>query len=122
MNTCYLNRLNGSGGANWNAHKIEQTLWAHSVLCETAKELLDAMPWGKPATNGVPGASDGEECSRDSLDSTANKENLTSNGVSDQDSNTGAILKYFKTCAYWKKIPCIVFSLVYYTKFKFVLK
>lgn len=36
--------MNSSGGSGWNAHTIEQTLWAHFILNENKKELLDDMP------------------------------------------------------------------------------
>jgi hypothetical protein len=84
------NRLNGSGGSGWNAHKVEQALWAHFILNENKKELLDDMPSADaaPATeNGTdaPAAADHKngdgESSSDSADSNANKENVTSNGA-----------------------------------------
>lgn len=28
----------------WNAHKVEMALWAHFVVAELKKELLDGMP------------------------------------------------------------------------------
>lgn len=32
------------GGTGWNAHRVEQTLWAHFILNDNKKELLDDMP------------------------------------------------------------------------------
>merc|ERR1719423_566770 len=90
-------RLNGSGGSNWNAHKVEQTVWAHVVLSDLKKEALEGMPSSsaKPTTNGTvshqPEKNGDGESSTDSADVAANKENLTStNGATplDEDSNT----------------------------------
>jgi len=90
-------RLNGSGGSNWNAHRVEQTVWAHVVLSDLKKEALEGMPSSsaKPTTNGIvshePEKNGDGESSTDSADVAANKENLTStNGATalDEDSNT----------------------------------
>merc|ERR1719259_1477876 len=89
-------RLNMSGGSNWNAHKVEQTVWTHVVLNECKKELLEGMPSAsaRPTANGTTDHQlqkngDGES-STDSTDAAANKENLTTNGATalDEDSNT----------------------------------
>ncbi|XP_018018639.1 uncharacterized protein LOC108675159 [Hyalella azteca] len=86
-------RLNNSGGSGWNAHKVEQALWALFVLNDNKKELLDDMPSSdvaasssssQPAENGTdaPTHKNGDnESSSDSADSNANKENVTRNGA-----------------------------------------
>ncbi|MCL4126466.1 UNVERIFIED_CONTAM: hypothetical protein GTU68_064716 [Idotea baltica] len=38
-------RLNKEGGnGSWSCHKVEQALWAHFVVADLKKELLDDMP------------------------------------------------------------------------------
>lgn len=34
----------------WNPHKVEMALWAHFVVGELKKELLDGMPGGGSVT------------------------------------------------------------------------
>ncbi|XP_076068753.1 protein amun isoform X2 [Oratosquilla oratoria] len=105
------NRLNKEGSGSWNPHKVEKALWAHFVLSELKKELLDDMPGNNSTTatnassttengdsqtganeSGKNGAPVPEE-SNDSVDSTvANKENLSTNtnGTSDGEENSRA--------------------------------
>ncbi|KAK4301843.1 hypothetical protein Pmani_026035 [Petrolisthes manimaculis] len=109
-------RLNKEGSENeWNAHKVEMALWAHFVLAELKKELLDGMPGSASATpapsstqqpteNGDTqtqspqkaknGESNPEE-SNDSVDSSiANKENHTANtnGTSDAENSRASVI------------------------------
>jgi len=101
------NRLNGEGTSEnkWNPHKTEMALWAHFVLGELKKEMLNDMPGGITAHSTENGSTDATqpqtekngtsvpEESNDSMDSAlANKENLTanSNGTSDVDEDSRA--------------------------------
>lgn len=109
-------RLNKEGSENqWNPHKVEMALWAHFVLGDLKKELLDGMPGGNtgtpapsstqtPAENGdaqtqsPQKAKNGDtnpEESNDSMDSAfANKENLTANtnGTSDAENSRASVI------------------------------
>lgn len=38
-----------TGSTTWNPHKVEMALWAHFVVGELKKELLDGMPGGLSA-------------------------------------------------------------------------
>ncbi|XP_053655462.1 uncharacterized protein Amun [Cherax quadricarinatus] len=109
------NRLNKEASSTtWNPHKVEMALWAHFVVAELKKELLDDMPGGSTATgpsstqqptengdsksvspqkakNGGPVP----EESNDSMDSAfANKENLTANtnGTSDAENSRASVI------------------------------
>merc|ERR1719167_187041 len=110
-------RLNKEGTTKWNPHKVEMALWAHFVVGELKKELLDDMPGGlsvsarslvsqTPSENGESQSEQQPqkeknggplpEESNDSMDSTfANKENLTANtnGTSDAE-NSRASFSY----------------------------
>ncbi|XP_064085862.1 uncharacterized protein LOC135200992 isoform X1 [Macrobrachium nipponense] len=116
------NRLNKEGSGEWNPHKVEMALWAHFVVSDCKKELLDDMPAGvapdsttttptgplgqaqQPTENGDTetnvqqkeknGGPVPEE-SNDSMDSAfANKENLTANtnGTSDAENSRASII------------------------------
>ncbi|KAG7156566.1 uncharacterized protein LOC121853418 [Homarus americanus] len=109
------NRLNKEGSSTtWNPHKVEMALWAHFVLSELKKELLNDMPGfstttapsstqqttenGDSLTESPQKAKNGgpvPDESNDSMDSAfANKENLTANtnGTSDAENSRASIL------------------------------
>ncbi|XP_063597781.1 uncharacterized protein LOC134774325 [Penaeus indicus] len=115
------NRLNkeDNGSVTWNPHKVEMALWAHFVVGELKKELLDGMPGGlaapapaAPTATSQQTTENGEsqteqqpqkeknggpvpEESNDSMDSAfANKENLTANtnGTSDAENSRASLI------------------------------
>ncbi|XP_071552569.1 uncharacterized protein Amun [Panulirus ornatus] len=109
------NRLNKEGSENkWNPHKVEMALWAHFVVAELKKELLDGMPGGaavttpsstqQPTENGDSQTESPQKAknggpipeeSNDSMDSAfANKENLTANtnGTSDAENSRASVI------------------------------
>ena len=63
-------RLNSSGGSGWNAHKIEQTLWAHSVLNDTKKDLLENMPSADSPVTSIATPTENGTATTDSTDRT----------------------------------------------------